>query len=81
MGGVAVYIGAAVLAVAGGALARWPAAAAALLTSDEDGNRLPPTPGNIRRARIAGWALVVFGAILAWYGPDAFRGPPDMGVP
>ena len=81
MGGVAVYIGAAVLAAVGGALARWPAAAAGLLTRDEDGNRLPPTPGDVRRARVAGFALVVFGAILAWYGPAAFQGPADMGAP
>jgi hypothetical protein len=81
MGGVAVYIGAAVLAAIGGVLTRWPVVAARYLTSDEDGNWLPATPGDIRRTRIAGLALVVCGAVLAWYGPDAFRGPPDVGAP
>jgi hypothetical protein len=81
MGGVAVYIGAAVLVAVGGAFARWPAAVAGVLTSDEDGNRLPATPGDVRRARLAGLALIGFGAVLAWYGPDAFRGPPDVGAP
>jgi hypothetical protein len=81
MGGVAVYIGAAFLAVVGGAVAAWPAVAAGFLTRDEDGNRLPVTPGAVRRTRLAGLGLVGVGAVLAWYGPDAFRGSVDMGVP
>jgi len=81
MGGVAVYIGAAVLVAVGGAVAVWPATAAGFLTRDDDGNRLPATPGDIRRARLAGLALIGVGAVLAWYGPDAFRGPADMGAP
>lgn len=81
MGGVAVYVGAAVLVAVGGSVAWWPEAAARLLTTDEDGRRVPATPADAGRARVAGLALVALGVVLAWYGPDAFRGPPDMGVP
>lgn len=81
MGGVAVYIGAAVLIAVGGAVAVWPATAARLLSRNDNGNRLPATKGDILRARLAGLALIGVGAVLAWYGQDAFRGPADIGAP
>lgn len=81
MAGFAVYLGASVLAALGGAVARWPAAAARLLTTDDDGNRLAPTPADVRRARLAGLALILFAASLAWYGPAAFQGAADAGAP
>jgi len=81
MGGVAVYIGAGVLVAVGGALSVWPARAAGFLTRDDDGKRLSATPGDIRRARLAGLALIGVGVALAWCGPDGFRGPADMGAP
>ena len=76
-----VYVGAALLmAIGAGVLAR-PAQVAARLVRDDDGNLVPVTPAVIRNARIAGIGLIVLGAVLMWYGPDAFQGPVDMGAP
>ncbi len=81
MGGIAVYVGAAVLVAAGGGVAAWPAAVARFLTRGDDGHRAPVTPAAVWRTRLAGLALVGLGVVLAWYGPAAFDGPPDMGAP
>jgi hypothetical protein len=81
VGGVAVYIGAGFLVAGGLVLAIWPLPVARILTTEDDGNRVPPAPGAARRTRIAGLLLIAFGVSLIWYGPAAFRGPPDVGAP
>jgi hypothetical protein len=81
MGDVAVSIGASLLIAAGAGLANWPMRVAGYLTRDDDGNRIPVTPGAAFRTRLAGFVLIGFGAVLIWYGPAAFQGPVDTGAP
>ena len=77
MGGIAVYVGAALLMAAGGGATIWPEKVTCYLTHDDDFNPLPATPAAIRRTRLVGWGLIALGALLVWYGPAAFQGPVD----